>query len=411
MMSKETYHLAESIVNTLKQKGYIAYFAGGWVRDFLMGHPSDDIDIATDAPPEKILDLFPVTIKVGIAFGVVIVSMKGHSFEVATFRKDIDYVGGRKPTRIEPAKPQEDAKRRDFTINGIYFDPSDNTLHDFVGGREDIQKGIIRTIGDPNERFTEDRLRMIRAIRFAARFQFHIDIETEKAIQENAISLFPAVSIERIWSEFEKMAKRAHFDFAILEMARLGLLKVIFPELASVHLNEIKSRIASFSFFPKNSPTIAYFMELFPEKSLQDIMELCRYLKTSNREISFAEQLYHCKRLVKEGNEDSVEWSYVYVHPNGKQCLGIIAARYSESERKRFLEMHEKREQQLSKAIQRIRERTPVVSSKDLEKEGVVPGKTMGILLKEAEKIATNCSLEDPQEVLKILKTSPLWPK
>lgn len=409
-MSKETYHLAESIVKTLERHGYKAYFAGGWVRDFLMGHPSDDIDIATNAPPEKILDLFPITIKVGIAFGVVIIPMNGHQFEVATFRKDIGYEDGRKPTKIEPATAQEDAMRRDFTINGIFFDPADQSIHDFVNGVEDIQKGIIRAIGNPNERFIEDRLRMIRAIRFAARFQFHIDEETQEAIRENADTLFPSVSMERIWQEFQKIAKRPHCDYAIVEMARLGLLGVIFPELANTHLNEIKEHTSHFVNFPEKTPAIAYLRELFPKKSLQDMVEICRYLKASNRDITFIESYYRCKDLVETENQDALAWSYAYVDPHTEQCLDILAARYPERKRQQFMEAHADQRLRLAKTIQRIRDHAPVVTSQDLKKEGILPGKTMGILLKEAEKIAANRTLEDPQAVLHILKQSPHWP-
>ena len=132
---------ATEIVKKLNKAGYIAYFAGGWVRDHVMKHPSSDIDIATNAPPEKILDLFPRTILVGLAFGVVIVSVNGHQFEVSTFRKDIGYADGRKPLKIELATPQEDAQRRDFTINGMFYDPQEETIYDYVHGVEDIKRG------------------------------------------------------------------------------------------------------------------------------------------------------------------------------------------------------------------------------------------------------------------------------
>ena len=195
----ETKKIATAIVRKLVAAGYTAYFAGGWVRDYLMGHPSEDIDIATDAPPEKIIDLFPKTLLVGVAFGVVVVIVDGHQFEVATFRRDIDYADGRKPSKIELSTAEEDAFRRDFTINGMFYDPLEDVFHDFVKGKEDIQHGVIRAIGNADERFVEDRLRMIRAVRFAARFAFNISSETQSAIEANADTLFPAVAMERIW--------------------------------------------------------------------------------------------------------------------------------------------------------------------------------------------------------------------
>ena len=252
----DTFIHAKAIVAKLTRAGYTAYFAGGWVRDYLMGHPSEDIDIATNASPAEIMDLFPHTILVGLAFGVVIVVIEGHQFEVATFRKDLHYIDGRHPQGIEMATPIEDALRRDFTINGMFYDPLEEVIHDFVHGQEDIRKGIIRTIGDPHERFFEDRLRMLRAFRFSARFAFAIDPETQEAIRENADKLFPAVAMERVWQEFNKMVAYPRFDQAIVEMHRLTLLDVIFPEIAGMHIKELRQRVKNFSHFPPNCPTI-----------------------------------------------------------------------------------------------------------------------------------------------------------
>ena len=176
----ETKKIATAIVRKLVAAGYTAYFAGGWVRDYLMGHPSEDIDLATDAPPEKIIDLFPKTLLVGVAFGVVVVIVDGHQFEVATFRRDIDYADGRKPSKIELSTAEEDAFRRDFTINGMFYDPLTNQILDYVGGQEDLKKKIIRAIGNPHKRIQEDRLRMIRAVRLSCRFDFQIEEKTKE---------------------------------------------------------------------------------------------------------------------------------------------------------------------------------------------------------------------------------------
>lgn len=406
-----TYETAKKLVLTLQREGFTAYFAGGWVRDFLMGHPSSDIDIATDAPPEKILDIFPRTIEVGLQFGVIIVAVDNHQFEIATFRKDIDYQDGRKPTKIEPSTPIEDASRRDFTINGMFYDPITEEIHDYVGGQKDIQHQIIRTIGDPNERFYEDRLRMIRAVRFAERFQFHLDPETEQAIVDNAPTLFPSVSMERIWQEINKMVEYQNVDQAILTLARTGLLGVIFPDLANSHLNAIKQATQRYRHYPQESPTIAYIMELFPEITLHSMVELCRYLKTSNREIRFLESFFKCKELVDSGDPNLQLWSYVYGDPFGRKSLQIIAARFSEEERTRFLEFHEKQQRKLQKHIARIQNKTPVVTSEALKKHGILPGKIMGTLLREAESLSINKNLEDPEVIIQALKQGPLWPK
>lgn len=407
--------LATQIVKKLQEAGYIAYFAGGWVRDLVMQHPSSDVDIATDAPPEKILDLFPKTVHVGLAFGVVVVSIEGQSFEVATFRKDIGIHDGRKPLRIEPASAQEDASRRDFTINGMFYDPIKNAIYDYVCGMEDIKKQLIRTIGDPNDRFVEDRLRMIRAIRFAARFGFNIDPETQEAILENAPSLFPAVSMERIWQELQKMAAGPRFEHALLEMHRLKLLPTIFPELMDVHLNELKERIQHFSQFPPSFPAIGYLLELFSEKNGREVEDLCRYLKTSTKEIKFAQFVLKARRLFKEEYSsrppDRITWTYFYAHPASEQMLKLHAAHINESERHLFFSLHKKRKKALSFHIERIQKKSPLVTAADLKKKGILPGKQMGDLLKEAERISINQQLFSAEQVISYLMHSPYWPK
>ncbi len=396
---------ATDIVRKLVDAGYTAYFAGGWVRDFLLGHPSEDIDIATDAPPEKIMDLFPRTILVGLAFGVVIVVVNGHQFEVATFRRDINYVDGRRPEQIELSTAREDALRRDFTINGMFYDPIEEVVHDFVHGYEDLKKGIIRAIGDPYLRFTEDRLRMIRAIRFAARFSFTIDPETEQAIVENAEALFPAVAMERIWLEFNKIAGYSHLDWALMEMYKLELLPVIFPELKGLHLNDLRHRLDVFHHFPPGVPTILYLMELFPSQTSQEKEDIGRRLRISKHELDLVEFCDALTRRLAKGEPiEDAEWTHLYAHAHSEICLGVIAARMTEAQRNPFLKEHANRKSRLSRHIERIQQRTPVVSAAFLNERGIAPGKQMGTLLKEAERIAINTNCEDPQRIMDRLK-------
>ena len=409
-------HHAIEIIRTLNAAGYLAYIAGGWVRDYIMDHPSDDIDIATNAPPEKILALFPHTIKVGLAFGIVVVVLDGHQFEVATFRKDIGSVGGRRPEKIELSNPQEDALRRDFTINGMFFDPIENRIYDFVRGQEDLEQQIIRTIGNPYERFTEDRLRMIRAIRFSARFGFSIDPETQQAIKDNAFSLFPSVAMERIWQEFNKMAKFPRFDWAIIEMHRLGLLPVIFPSLQHVPLSVIKDRVAFFNQFPKNTPAILYLMELFPETPLGELLQLCQYLRTSIFEEKVVEYAYKGKHLLAQEEAtphkiEGIDWAYFYAHSFFPTTFDVITARYSDEQRGILIEQHSQRKERLFPHIQRLMEKKPLVTAAMLQNYGIAPGKKMGDLLRAAEYAAISQDIHDPQQVVAILKEMPLWPK
>lgn len=396
----ESLEHATNIVKKLRSAGHIAYFAGGWVRDFVMEHPSSDIDIATDASPEKILDLFPRTLLIGLSFGVVIVIIEGHQFEVSTFRRDIGYVNGRKPTGIELSGPEEDAMRRDFTINGMFYDPIEERIIDYVGGKEDIRKGIIRAIGDPDERFNEDRLRMIRAARFAARFRFNIDPETQEGIRANADTLFPAVAMERIWQEINKMSKYSYFDHALIDMHRLGLLPVIFPILAGTHLNEIKKRVASLPHFPKEAPAILALMELFPEMLLPEQLELCQYLRTSQHDAALVKYVFSFRK----GTEDAVEWAHLYAHPLSGVVEQAVAARLPHIEREAYLAGHALRKSLLKPHIDRIKSNKPWVTAAMLQKEGISPGIQMGLLIREAERIAITHDLQDPYEILSTLK-------
>lgn len=407
----DSKYYATQIVKRLVKEGFVAYFAGGWVRDFVMDHPSADIDIATNAPPEKILDLFPRTILVGLAFGVVIVVVEGHQFEISTFRRDIGYADGRKPMQIEMSNPEEDALRRDFTINGMFYDPLEDRIIDYVGGMEDIKKGIIRAIGNPDERFVEDRLRMIRAVRFASRFGFTIDNDTEVGIMMSADTLFPAVAKERVWQEFSKMSAYTNFDMALVELHRLKLLAVIFPQLEPVHLRDLKHCVAVFHHFPQGCPTILYLMELFPRSSLDEQLDICTELRVSGKDARLVEYIFKLREKIKNGYSDLVEWAHTYADPNYPLCIEVIAARASEDVRPALLNQHAQQYQHLSDHIQRIKSKKTLLTAEILLKHGILPGKGMGALIKEGEKIAITQNLKDPHAILALLKNTPLWSK
>jgi poly(A) polymerase len=406
----DAIHYATEIVKKLKNSGHTAYFAGGWVRDFLMKHPSSDIDIATDAPPEKILDLFPHTILVGLAFGVVVVVIDGHQFEVATFRKDFGYSDGRKPDKIEFSDSREDAIRRDFTINGMFYDPLEHVVHDFVQGADDLQKGIIRAIGNPYERFLEDRLRMIRAVRFSCRFAFSIDPETQEAIVSNADALFPAVAKERVWMEFEKMAKAPSFDHALVELHRLGLLEVIFPRLQGLHLNEVKHRTACFRYFSSQTPTVIYLCELFPDANVGDLLEIFQSLHVSNKELKLIEARQAAQPFLRDSELiEPIHWAHFYAHPHTSLLLQVAAAKLSSEEKFSFLDKHDEKQKSLAAHIERIILKKPLVAAALLKENGIQPGINMGLLIKEAEKISVNQDIQDPYIILELLQKSPLW--
>ena len=265
---------AISIIQILRQRGFLAYLAGGCVRDLLLEREPDDYDVATSATPDEVMQIFPESYAVGAKFGVVLVPAsrpssvaafsapplssvtsvspvfkpfsdnsqpaadkidhKARAIEVATFRSDIGYSDGRRPDAVRfSLDPREDVTRRDFTINGMMLDPLTNEVLDFVGGRKDLEAGVIRAIGEPDQRFAEDKLRMLRAVRFAARFEYRIDPATFAAIQQHAQEI-RIVSRERIRDELTRMLIEGHARRAFLLLDETGLLPEVLPEIAKM---------------------------------------------------------------------------------------------------------------------------------------------------------------------------------
>ena len=254
---------ALSIVERLHRAGHQAYYAGGCVRDTLLGITPKDFDIATSARPEEVQSLFPRTVAVGAHFGVIVVVEGGHEFEVATFRSDDAYLDGRRPVSVTFSTPRQDAERRDFTINGMFFDPLRGEVIDYVRGREDLAARVVRAIGDPDARFREDRLRLLRAVRFAATFGFDIDPATWAAVQANAAEIH-AVSAERIREElvriFTSPSRVRGFD--LLDAS--GLLAQILPEV-----ERLKGCEQPPQFHPEGDVFVhtRIMLELLPEKT------------------------------------------------------------------------------------------------------------------------------------------------
>lgn len=219
---------AVEIVKRLRSYGFEALLAGGCVRDMLLGRPASDYDVATSALPEDVIRLFNRTLKVGAKFGVVIVLLRGQQVEVATFRTESGYVDGRHPAAVEFASASEDAGRRDFTINGMFYDPIDNRVVDYVNGQVDLKKGIVRTIGKPEQRFSEDYLRMLRAIRFSTQLSFKIEPKTFSAICTLGENI-TKISGERIAAELEGILIDPNRPTGASLLVESGLTKAIFP--------------------------------------------------------------------------------------------------------------------------------------------------------------------------------------
>jgi poly(A) polymerase len=228
----EPRNIAAKIVQHLQAAGFSAFWVGGCVRDFLLGREPQDFDIATDAKPEQVEKLFKRTIAVGRKFGVMIVVEGGHQFQVATFRAEADYQDGRRPEKIIFANAEADAQRRDFTVNGLFYDPISKKTHDWIGGEKDLRKKIIRTIGSPEERFAEDHLRLLRAVRFAAQLDFEIEPKTFAAVKKLAPKI-KLISAERIRDELLKLFSPPHAACGLVLLRDSGLLEHILPELVA----------------------------------------------------------------------------------------------------------------------------------------------------------------------------------
>jgi poly(A) polymerase len=241
-------HFAISIIETLRQHSFQAYLVGGCVRDLLLNREPADFDVATSATPAEVMKIFPDTYAVGAQFGVVLVPVPGeentregenekskaHAVEVATFRSDFGYSDGRHPDQVRFSQdPQEDVARRDFTINGMMLDPLSSEVLDFVGGQDDLKAGLVRAIGEPERRFAEDKLRMLRAVRFAVRFEYEIEAETMIAIKRCAPEI-KMVSRERVRDELTKMLTAGHARRAFLLLDQTGLLKEVLPEISAM---------------------------------------------------------------------------------------------------------------------------------------------------------------------------------
>jgi poly(A) polymerase len=253
---------ARRIAARLREQGHIAYFAGGCVRDMVRQLTPKDYDIVTDARPETVRTLFPRTYAVGAHFGVIIVLEDGFQFEVATFRSDDAYIDGRHPTAVHFSSPEKDAERRDFTINGMFFDPVADKVIDLVGGRVDIAAKLVRAIGDPAKRFAEDRLRMLRAVRFAAVLDYQIDKATWDALVASAPSI-NQISAERIREELVRIFLSANRVRGWDLLDASGLMRAILPELEAM-----KGVLQPEQFHPEGDVFVhtRLMLSLLPEK-------------------------------------------------------------------------------------------------------------------------------------------------
>lgn len=294
-MSLETPErlMAREVVRKLVDAGHEALWAGGCVRDEILGLTPVDYDIATSARPDQVRRLFLKTVAVGASFGVIEVigprraDGKHIMIQVATFRADLGYSDGRRPDSVRFCDAREDALRRDFTINGMFYDPIEGKLVDYVGGRSDLEKKILRAIGDPSERFAEDRLRMLRAVRLTARFVLSMDPATANAILKHAGAI-RVVSAERITEEMRKILSHPSRAKGVFLFLETGLAREILPELFEVETAGWEELISVQGHLPPDAPFSLGWAALLRKLPLAKIQEISTRLKLSNAEMDLA---------------------------------------------------------------------------------------------------------------------------
>ncbi len=306
-MSPQHYDPWDAALNTIKKlraQGHVAFLAGGCVRDKLLQHTPKDYDVVTDATPKRVKEIFPRARQVGAQFGVMLVRRFGHDIEVATFRSDGPYSNGRHPDAVTFGTDVEDARRRDFTINGLFLDPIDGRIIDHVNGREDLEAGIIRTIGQPAQRFAEDHLRMLRAVRFTARLCFRMEPATAAAIKRLA-GYLETISPERVWMELEMILTdptRARGWSLLVETGLRAHLAPAWPQNAGEN-RVIESRLAALPPHRIDAPfaLAATLCGSTPDEA----GHVCRSLRLSNK-LSHA-VLWMIRSLPMVHNEASLE--------------------------------------------------------------------------------------------------------
>ncbi|MBN2182141.1 MAG: CCA tRNA nucleotidyltransferase [Sedimentisphaerales bacterium] len=268
---------AITIIKQLRRNGFQALLAGGCVRDMLLGRRASDYDVATNARPEDVIGIFPRTLKVGAKFGVVIVLNKDRQVEVATFRTETGYADGRHPAAVKFSSAEEDARRRDFTINGMFFEPFQKEVLDYVGGQTDLKKKIIRTIGEPAERFDEDYLRMLRAIRFSTKLGFKIEPQTWSAIRANAEKI-TRISAERIAIELESILTHPNRATGVSLLLESGLASAVFDGFGA---EDAKFAVAVLGQLRKGVDFALALAGFFAACQTKFAVEKCRILKLS----------------------------------------------------------------------------------------------------------------------------------
>lgn len=384
----------EQIQQKLVHNGYRSLIAGGAVRDLLLGRPAHDIDIATSATPDEVARLFNKVLMVGKEFGVCRVVIDEVSIEVATFRKDGPYSDGRKPDSIIYSSEQEDAFRRDFTINALFYDPQTKKVLDYVGGEEDLKKGLIRAVGDASLRFTEDKLRILRAVRFYGQLNFSIEVQTEQAIAEKVKDIHQ-ISIERIRDEWDKILV-APFGYKSIEKAwQTGLWSELFPLW---HYEEVFIEQKLF-----NSPSnllnrwclFLLSQDWQSRESLQNWMKSWKFSNDPMKTILFC--YGSLSELSQPTSEDPLDLALFCGEKDSALALSVYRILRGESVDKAW----EERITQAQSYLVNGQLPSPLVNGTDLIQHGIKPGPSMADHLKRLYKIQLREKILKKEELIK----------
>jgi poly(A) polymerase len=383
---------AIKVIKQLQGKGFQALLAGGCVRDMLLRRRAQDYDVATNAHPKEVISLFRRTLSVGAKFGVVIVLIDSRQVEVATFRTEAGYCDGRHPAQVKFSTASEDAARRDFTINGMFYDPIKKQLYDYVGGQKDLKEKILRTIGKPEERFSEDYLRMLRAVRFSTQLGFEIEPATFSAICRNSSSI-SKVSGERISIELEGILTNPNRGIGVALLIESGLLKSIFSALTS---EQARVGLGVLKQLPKRAVFPLALACLFTGCQTQDAIEQCQKLKPSRNQIKLMRFLLDNRGRLLDKNMSLASLKRLLSEPFFYD-LYIMQRAIQKSEGKSFAALNKLRRRIKEIGDMELKPK-PLLNGHDLMKLGAKPGPALGRLAEELYTAQLEGEIHTPYE-------------
>lgn len=368
---------AIKIIRRLRRSGFEALLAGGCVRDMLLRRPATDYDIATDAVPNDVIRLFRRTLKVGVKFGVVIVLLEGKQVEVATFRTETGYADGRHPAKVKFATAAEDAGRRDFTINGMFYNPLTRKVIDYVNGRADLKKRLIRTISRPQERFSEDYLRMLRAVRFSTQLGFAIEPKTFAAIRRHANSI-AKISGERIAMELEAILVSPNRSTGASLLTKSKLAQTVFPGLDS---KKMKLAVKVLNQLPKKVDFPLALACLFAGCPIEFALEKCRVLKLSRNQTKHIKFLLANRGKLLKDKMSLAELKLTLAQPYFWDLYELQRA-IQKAQRKSIAPLTKLRRRIKALGDVELRPK-PILDGHELIRLGAVPGPVLGQLAQE----------------------------